>query len=92
VRREELFARYGGEEFALVLPETDLDSARIFGEKIRALVEATVFDFDGEQIRATISVGVAPLAGQSEPPEFIKAADKLLYRAKSEGRNRVVVG
>ncbi|MCP4662425.1 MAG: GGDEF domain-containing protein [bacterium] len=92
VRREELFARYGGEEFALVLPETELASARVFGEKIRALVDAAVFDFDGEEIRATISVGIVALHGPSEPLEFIKAADTLLYQAKSEGRNRVVAG
>ena len=91
IRREELFARYGGEEFAAVLPETDLEGARHFGETIRALVADTPFEFEGDTFPVTISVGIHTLDGQEVyPPEFIKRADENLYRAKREGRNRVI--
>jgi two-component system cell cycle response regulator len=91
IRREELFARYGGEEFAAVLPETDLEGARHFGETIRALVADVPFEFEGDTFPVTISVGIHTLDGQEVyPPEFIKRADENLYRAKREGRNRVI--
>jgi two-component system cell cycle response regulator len=90
IRREELFARYGGEEFALVLPETTLERALLVAEEVRALVEAETFVFDDEQIRTTISMGIAAMAGDPEPLEFIKLADAALYQAKDNGRNCVV--
>jgi len=90
IRREELFARYGGEEFALVLPETSLDRAKHLGEEIRALVEEETFLFDGEEIKTTLSMGIASMVGEVEPLEFIKLADEALYEAKGSGRNRVV--
>ena len=90
IRREELFARYGGEEFALVLPETGIERARIVCEEIRQLVEDEVFVFDEEEIRITVSMGIASMAGELEPHEFIKLADEALYEAKNGGRNRVV--
>ena len=90
VRREELLARYGGEEFALVLPETNLERATHLGEEVRALVEAETFLFDGEEIKTTLSLGIATMTGEIEPLEFIKLADEALYEAKGNGRNRVV--
>ncbi len=93
VRREDVLARFGGEEFALLLPETSLDEAVRFVEKIQALVEETVFSFDDEEIRVTVSIGVAAV---DVPPvdalELIKAADQYLYKAKRAGRNRVEAG
>ncbi|MEZ4364937.1 MAG: GGDEF domain-containing protein [Kofleriaceae bacterium] len=91
IRREELFARYGGEEFAAVLPETDLEGARVFGETVRALIADTPFEYEGDKFPVTISVGIFTLDGQEMPAtEFIKLADDNLYRAKREGRNRVI--
>lgn len=90
IRREELFARYGGEEFAVVLPETNLEKASVLGEEIRQLVEEKVFTFDDEEIRVTLSLGIAAMTGQLESHEFIKLADDALYRAKDNGRNCVV--
>lgn len=90
IRREELFARYGGEEFVLVLPETDSERALVVGEDIRQLVEEQVFVFDEEEIRTTVSVGIAPMREERQPHEFIKHADEALYDAKRAGRNRVV--
>ncbi|MCI0573520.1 MAG: GGDEF domain-containing protein [Myxococcaceae bacterium] len=91
VRRDECFARYGGEEFAVVMPECGPDNARRFAEKVRALVEEARFVFEEEPVPVTVSVGVADLAPEmSEPALFLQAADVNLYRAKQEGRNRVV--
>ena len=72
-----------------MMPETGLQKAILFGEKIRALVESIAFDFDDRKIPITVSVGVALLQGSTTTQEFVKAADKALYKAKQEGRNRV---
>jgi two-component system, cell cycle response regulator len=92
VRRDELIARYGGEEFAVVLPETTAADAVRFCERIRAAVESEPFEFDGETLRVTVSLGAAAL----EPPESLESliarADANLYRAKQSGRNCVVGG
>ena len=91
IRREELMARYGGEEFAAVLPETDHAGAMTFGEQLRALVADEQFEYEGDKFTVTISIGVATTEGQDiDTATFIKMADDNLYRAKREGRNRVV--
>jgi diguanylate cyclase (GGDEF)-like protein len=91
VRREELLARYGGEEFAAVLPETDITGARTFGEQIRRLVGDQPFEYEGDKFPVTVSVGVACVEGEDvDVTNFIKIADDNLYRAKREGRNRVI--
>jgi two-component system cell cycle response regulator len=91
VRREELLARYGGEEFAAVLPETDLTGARTFGEQVRRLVSDIPFAYEGDTFPVTVSVGVACVEGEDvDVSSFIKLADDNLYRAKREGRNRVI--
>jgi diguanylate cyclase (GGDEF)-like protein len=91
IRREELLARYGGEEFAAVLPETGKDGAMEFGEQLRQIVAREPFEFEGDKLPVTISVGVAVLEGQPlDAQSFIKVADENLYRAKRGGRNRVV--
>ena len=90
-RHEEVFARYGGEEFVVLLPESDGVEAAALAEQLRGLVETHRFEFEGEEIPVTISVGVATMDGNTKmsSPDFIKAADAQLYRAKSEGRNCV---
>jgi diguanylate cyclase (GGDEF)-like protein len=90
VRKEEVFARYGGEEFALVLPEASREQAMKVGEDLRALVAADAFDFEGDRIPVTISVGVGTTVTDVPPESFIKIADDNLYKAKRSGRNRVV--
>ena len=91
VRKEECFARYGGEEFALVSPESGPERFRKFAEKIRQIVAAHDFEFDGKRIPVTVSVGVADMsAAITEPTQFIRAVDQNLYAAKRQGRNRVI--
>src|SRR5258706_9073520 len=82
VRKEEVFARYGGEEFAVVLPETSREQAAKVGEDIRRLVAADSFDFEGDHIVVTISVGVGTTANEIAADAFIKVADDNLYKAK----------
>lgn len=91
VRKDELFARYGGEEFALVLPECTLEQALSFAERVRNVIEEHTFEFDGEQIPVTASLGVATMTGKRTIPllDVVKIADDSLYRAKQDGRNLV---
>ncbi|RYD80092.1 MAG: GGDEF domain-containing protein, partial [Verrucomicrobiaceae bacterium] len=82
--------RLGGEEFAVLLPETDIDAAMALAQRILSSVEnAAIDELIGR--KCTISAGVAEAgpADQSLAP-VLERADKALYRAKSNGRNRVV--
>jgi len=91
-RTDDLAARIGGEEFALMLPECDAEAARMFAERLREAVAEAVFTPGGEPQRITVSIGIAELApGRDIRPALMAAADTALYRAKSEGRNRVCV-
>jgi len=89
-------ARYGGEEFVIVLPETELDGALIAAERFRAKLVSHVIDASGFELRVTASFGVASFRPSSRKEDLsmaaalIEQADKCLYRAKKEGRNRVV--
>jgi diguanylate cyclase (GGDEF)-like protein/putative nucleotidyltransferase with HDIG domain len=86
-------ARFGGEEFAILLPETAPEAALEIAERIRRAVAEHLFEVEtsSEPIRATISLGVAgyPKDG-SDPNELIHQADLAVYRAKLQGRNRVL--
>jgi two-component system cell cycle response regulator len=92
VRKEELFARYGGEEFVIVLPETNLEGALVVAERVRSLVEQRGFLYEGKAYPVTVSVGVSVTNGDRPltPFELIGEADEKLFRAKRQGRNRVV--
>jgi two-component system cell cycle response regulator len=91
VRSTDLVARYGGEEFAVMMPETDLDDAIVFAEKIRTLLEETPIDTQAGPLPVTVSIGLAsvPRSRIRSAKELIVAADKALYRAKRAGRNQV---
>lgn len=94
LRGSDAFGRLGGEEFGLVLPATDERGARAVAEQLRQAVAALDLRGDGGQVfHVTVSIGVAvalPDQGYS-PDQLIQLADKALYRAKSRGRNQVVV-
>ncbi len=94
-RPGDIVARYGGEEFAVILPATDEAGAFSCAERLRACVLALEIPHDrpGAPLTATVSIGVAttyPREGSSSAT-VIASADEALYRAKSEGRNRVRV-
>ena len=90
VRRNDVLARIGGEEFGLITPEIHLQGALELGTKINKMIVAQPFEFDGDRIDITISVGVAEWLEQYETGEdVLRAADEKLYQAKELGRNRV---
>jgi diguanylate cyclase (GGDEF)-like protein len=88
IRPKDLFARWGGEEFLLVCRNTSLEDAQTVAEKIRLLIARHVFD---RGVLVTASFGVATLSSSDSLEELFHCADQALYRAKSEGRNQVVV-
>lgn len=91
VRQVDTLARYGGDEFTILLVDTPLDIALRVAERIRAAVESHLFEAGTQgTLRLTISIGVAtcPNHGETREP-LLEAADKAMYRAKSEGRNKV---
>ncbi|MFA5164028.1 MAG: sensor domain-containing diguanylate cyclase [Candidatus Omnitrophota bacterium] len=91
VRQVDLIGRYGGEEFVLALPDTDRNSAIAVAERIRQEVERHKFRAYDETIAMTISAGVATYPDNGDDVQvLIDKADQALYRAKEEGRNRVV--
>ncbi len=85
----DIAARMGGEEFTVLLPETDTDAAIAFAEKLRRRVEQTAVIVGENEIRLTISLGVAMNRKSSNLEELIDRADRALYTAKRTGRNRV---
>lgn len=90
LRNVDLVARYGGEEFGIIMPHTDLDGALKLMERVRKLVEETVFTDEGETCRITVSIGIAAGQPQMSAVEVVRLADQALYTAKKNGRNRVV--
>jgi diguanylate cyclase (GGDEF)-like protein len=93
VRESDVAARYGGEEFALILPETGQIDAYELLERLRAMIERTVYCLPDNPITATISVGVAQLdLEDGKGYEIIEKADANLYAAKRQGKNQVVYG
>jgi diguanylate cyclase (GGDEF)-like protein len=93
LRYEDLAARIGGEEFAVVLAGVRAEQAFKVAERIRSAVAASIFRVEGTQlaIRATVSAGVAERWPGAEAKELLHQADVALYRAKSSGRNSVVL-
>ena len=92
-RRSDLVARYGGEEFAVILPNTDALGAVCVGERIRSVVKDLAIVHEASKIstHVTVSVGVSTMIPnrESDFPTLIDTADRALYQAKSQGRDRV---
>jgi two-component system cell cycle response regulator len=91
-RSVDIVARYGGEEFVVVMPETTLQGAAVFAERVRRRVEARDFaEPGGAPLRMTVSIGIAgyPNERVTSADSFVALADQALYRAKDEGRNLV---
>ncbi len=91
IREIDIAGRYGGEEFCVVLPDTDLEGARVVAERIRKSTESRLIRAYDAAIRITISIGVSTYPADGKlAEEIIDKADWSLYRAKSQGRNCVV--
>lgn len=92
VRAEDIACRYGGEEFTVVMPELDAAGAVARAEQIRRAVELATVQHLGQQLGpVTMSIGIATFPGDGTTPELLlQMADATLYRAKAEGRNRVL--
>lgn len=100
-RRNDCAMRWGGEEFLILLPQTYLAEARVLAERLRSLIATEPFDardrdpsaadkeMPSEALNVTISIGLAEVAPGETFDSAVKRADEALYRAKSEGRNRV---
>ncbi len=91
IRTEDCCGRWGGEEFVVLLAETDREAAALVAEKLRLAVSNQTTDWQGEQLRVTISLGVTSYRPGMDSEECISQADEAMYRAKAAGRNRVVV-
>jgi len=92
IRGIDLACRYGGEEFVVFMPETDLAAATAVAERLRRRIASEPFPIRerAQGINVTISIGIAALGADDDAASVIKRADQALYRAKHNGRNRVV--
>jgi two-component system, cell cycle response regulator len=92
-RNIDLACRYGGEEFVIVMPETDMAVATMVAERLRRRIASEPFAIQqgARHLEVTISIGIAALsAADDNAATILKRADRALYRAKRDGRNRVV--
>ncbi len=90
LRPHDILARYGGEEFVLTLPHTEPDGANIVAERIRTMVEQLEIATEQGKVRFTVSVGISTYKNGKAFEQVVERADQALYRAKQDGRNRVV--
>jgi two-component system cell cycle response regulator len=93
IRNIDLACRYGGEEFVIVMPETDMGVATMVAERLRRRIAGEPFPIQQGMrlLDVTLSIGIAALNGEGDnAAAMLKRADQALYRAKRDGRNRVV--
>jgi diguanylate cyclase (GGDEF)-like protein len=89
-REEDVVARYGGEELVVILPETNKVNTIIKAERIRKKIQDMNLVFEGKKINISVSGGIATFPQDAlEADKLIHCADQALYRAKSEGKNRI---
>jgi diguanylate cyclase (GGDEF)-like protein len=89
-RVQDTFGRLGGEEFGLLLPETNLEQARVVAERIQETWEKSPVNMDGVPIRSTVSIGVAEADKEDKSFEdLMRRADLMMYKAKERGKNQV---
>jgi diguanylate cyclase (GGDEF)-like protein len=89
IRNIDRFGRYGGEEFLLMLPDTPGDVAARILDRLRAIIADLDWSAFSSGMQVTISAGVATLRPDERPDSFLARADRALYAAKAQGRNRI---
>jgi diguanylate cyclase (GGDEF)-like protein len=90
LRKGDVIARWGGEEFLIMLPDTDINGARIMAEKIRQAIANNHFHLAGGSFSVTMTFGLAQHEVGSSIEDTLKQADNSLYKGKEAGRNRVM--
>ena len=91
IRKVDFVARFGGEEFVLLLPETTAEQAYKVLDKVRAQMAKTPFRFKDTPVQITVSFGLAEFGADDTVESVFERADKALYQAKEQGRNRCVI-
>ncbi|GAB6058838.1 GGDEF domain-containing response regulator [Desulfonatronum parangueonense] len=92
LRTPDVSGRFGGEEFAVILPETGVHGAEVIAERLRNTIAAEQVHVQGGSISYTVSIGAATFASDtSSADDLLKRADDALYKAKQQGRNRLVL-
>jgi diguanylate cyclase (GGDEF)-like protein len=90
IRTEDYFARFGGDEFCILLPNTQLNDALVLANRLREVYASTTYTIDDDVIQSTISIGVSESSSmEGARSGVVASADKALYQAKKDGRNRV---
>lgn len=89
LRQNDFIGRYGGEEFIIIFPNTSLNNALKICNEIREIISAHLFEFKGENVYVTLSAGIADFPTYTGVDSIINAADRALYNAKLDGRNKV---
>ncbi len=90
-RSTDIPVRYGGEEFLIILPHTDVLGARTVAEKLRAALKQSEVSVSNLKLRITVSAGVVQVKNFDDPMEDVDRADRAMYMAKRQGKDRVVV-
>lgn len=89
IRKSDIVGRFGGEEFGVIMPNTNINDASAAAEKLREAIQTHTTQFDSQDIKITISIGVSEFDEKDNIEKLIKKADDALYKAKELGRNRV---
>ncbi len=90
LRKQDIVGRWGGDEFLIILPQTNLNGAKLLSEKLRTNIHERKFIFDDKEIELTMTYGVSEYTGIYSCEKCITQADKALYRAKGMGKDKVV--
>lgn len=92
LRRSDSVGRYGGEEFAIIFKDTDTNTAFYVTDEIRRIFARVPREMEGDQFHLTLSAGISGWEPGMTAEDMIELADSYLYKAKAQGRNRVVTG
>jgi len=94
VRTSDIVARYGGEELIVILPQTNMDGAKIYADRLLEKISDEPYSGLPPDRKVTVSIGIAMMDMKTceTTKDLIQSADTALYKAKREGKNRIIVG